>query len=122
VYGNFCVSAIINCKTAGIMEDEFISMVNSKCLKTTKKEVDSSNSYTEKNKELRELKETAGKKKFFSKDPYTNHRMLVRNLRHQVVNLEKQIKQLEDLVGLQTIRLCKLDKRMTLALKSLVRI
>lgn len=87
-----------------------------------KKEVDSSNSNTEKNKELRELKETAGKKKFFSKDPYTNHRMLVRSLRHQVVNLAKQIKQLEDLVGLQTIRLCKLDKRMTLALKSLVRV
>ena len=48
--------------------------------------------------------------------------MLVRNFRHQVVNLEKQIKQLEDLVGLQIIRLCKLDRRMTLALKSLVRV
>jgi predicted RNase H-like nuclease (RuvC/YqgF family) len=108
------------CQTAGITEDELISILNSNCLKTAIKEVDSSNNTNEVTKEPKEYKETTTKKKILSKDPLTNNRMLVRKLRHQVVNLENQIKQLENLVGLQTIKLCKLDKRMTSAIKSLV--
>lgn len=107
------------CQTAGIMEDELISILNSNCLKIAIKEVDSSNNTNEVTKEPKEYKETK-KKKILSKDPLTNNRMFVRKLRHQVVNLEKEIKQLENLVGLQTIKLCKLDKRMTAAIKSLV--
>jgi hypothetical protein len=82
--------------------------------------VDSSNNTNEVIKESKEFKETTTKRKILSKDPMTNNRMLVRKLGHQVVNLEKQIKQFENLVGLQTIQLCKLDKRMTAAIKSLV--
>lgn len=82
--------------------------------------MDSSNNTNEVIKESKEFKETTTKRKILSKDPMTNNRMLVRKLGHQVVNLEKQIKQFENLVGLQTIQLCKLDKRMTAAIKSLV--
>nr|CAH0105594.1 unnamed protein product [Daphnia galeata] len=109
------------CQTAGIMEAEMISILNYNCLKTAVKEVVSSNNTNEVTKEPKEYKEKT-KKKILSKDPLTNNRMLVRKLRHQVENLENQIKQLENLVGLQTIKLCKLDKRMTAAIKSLVNV
>lgn len=46
--------------------------------------------------------------------------MLVRKLRHKVDNLEKRLKRLEDLEGLQAINLCKRDKRMIVAVNSLM--
>ncbi|KZR96471.1 Uncharacterized protein APZ42_009170 [Daphnia magna] len=58
----------------------------------------------------------------FSKIPLKNNRMLVRKLRRHVNGLEKKLKDIENLIGLQVINLCKSEERMTDAVKALVNV
>ncbi|KZR98894.1 Uncharacterized protein APZ42_005473 [Daphnia magna] len=48
--------------------------------------------------------------------------MLVRKLQRHVNGLEKKLKDIENLIGLQVINLCKSEERMTDAVKALVNV
>lgn len=115
----------IKFKTFGFQDDELKSIINSAWIDNVMKEVDASKTDTEMPKKLvdvnnfkttRNLKPKDRLRKNgillklrrtkitkFSKSPLKNNRILVRKLRHHVSDLEKKLKEIENLIGLQAI-------------------
>lgn len=115
----------IKFQTFGFLDDELKSIINSAWIDNVMKEVDASKTDTEmpkklvdvnnfkttrnlkpkdrlrKNGMLLKLRRTKITK--FSKSPLKNNRILVRKLRHHVSDLEKKLKEIENLIGLQAI-------------------
>lgn len=115
----------IKFQTFGFQDDELKSIINSAWIDNVMKEVDASKTDTEmpkklvdvnnfkttrnlkpkdrlrKNGMLLKLRRTKITK--FSKSPLKNNRILVRKLRHHVSDLEKKLKEIENLIGLQAI-------------------
>lgn len=115
----------IKFKTFGFQDDELKSIINSAWIDNVMKEVDASKTDTEMPKKLvdvnnfkttRNLKPKDRLRKNgmllklqrtkitkFSKSPLKNNRILVRKLRHHVSDLEKKLKEIENLIGLQAL-------------------
>lgn len=115
----------IKFQTFGFLDDELKSIINSAWIDNVMKEVDASKTDTEMPKKLvdvnnfkttRNLKPKDRLRKNgillklrrtkitkFSKSPLKNNRILVRKLRHHVSDLEKKLKEIENLIGLQAI-------------------
>ncbi|XP_045029423.1 uncharacterized protein LOC116923366 [Daphnia magna] len=144
LYSNYRSSTPASNHNSGFMDEEVVSLINSARNHNVMKEVDASKTVTEMSEkvmDINDLKTTGNIKSIdplrkmrilvklsktkiskFSKIPLKNNRMLVRKLRRHVNGLEKKLKDIENLIGLQVINLCKSEERMTDAVKALVNV